>query len=170
MANLYELSTAFEAVKNGSFVMDEETGEILFDSTNIEQLEETIDEKIDDIASWIKNIESLNVAIKAEKKALDKRISDNDKKVEMLESYLANAMAKADKKKFESARNKITFRKSSKLVITDEEKFIEDNFDADFIKTKTEHSVDKTMLKKMLNEGLQIDGVNIQTSNNISIK
>lgn len=168
--NLYQLSDAFEQLKENAFVMDAETGEILFEPKDIDELNAAFDDKVDNIASWIKNLNALNASIKEEKKSLDARLKQNDKMIESLEDYLTNCMVKADKKKFESSRNKITFRKSSKLVFDNEEQFIEDNFDGDFIKVKVERSVDKVALKKLITEGNQFEGASIQTTSNILIK
>ena len=42
---LYELAQMMDMVINGGLVFDEETGEVLFDSSNLDELEAALDAK-----------------------------------------------------------------------------------------------------------------------------
>ena len=69
MANLYELTAQIE---NFELEVDEETGEI----TNLDELDALQmerDEKIENIALWVKNLTADAAAIKAEAQNLTKR-------------------------------------------------------------------------------------------------
>lgn len=167
---VYELEKAITDVINNSYSIDEETGELLFDETNLEQLQGELEQKIEWIACEVKNITAMSDALANEKKNIDARIKANEKKAKYLEKYVDHLMKDVlQKDKFSTPRVDIKYRKSSMLVIDNEEQFIKMNWDKDFIKIKTEKSIDKMLVKKLLKTS-EIDGASIQESKNISIK
>ena len=109
--NLYEINNEIEEVINNGFSIDNETGEVMFEPSDLDSLNEQFDEKADNIACYIKDIDALNDSISNEIKALQERKKQNESKIEKLKSYLTDALEQRNMKKFESARNKITFRK-----------------------------------------------------------
>ena len=54
MRSLYEINNDYVNVIENGFSIDEETGEILFDKTNLDELEIEFKEKADNIACYIK--------------------------------------------------------------------------------------------------------------------
>lgn len=172
---IYEIEKAYLDVLENSFHFDEETGEVLFDESDLEALQGEIESKVDIYACYIKNLRGDNLAIKEEVKRLNDRMKRNDKIAENLEKVIARAITETLKKdKLVTSRNSITFRSSSKLIIDDEEEFIRKNFDNDeIIKIKVERSVDKMKLKKMISDAdnpVSFDGVRIEKNKNIQIK
>ena len=61
---LYEINQHYLEVLENGFSFDEETGEILFDKENLDQLEGAFEEKVDNIACYIKDLEGLKSAKK----------------------------------------------------------------------------------------------------------
>ncbi len=116
LANDYEMFIA--AVENGEI-----PEEAIADS--LEAIEGEIDIKIDNIASAIKNMLAEAAAIKEEEKRLAERRKAKERHAERITDYLSNMMQLLGKKKYESARNKISFRISKPVKITDEAAFIE---------------------------------------------
>ena len=53
--NIYEINKAIEDILEDGFSVDEETGEILFDESNLNALDAEISEKIENVACYIKN-------------------------------------------------------------------------------------------------------------------
>lgn len=153
---LYEIS---KEIENFEFKVDEETGEIL----NIMQLDEIMmarDEKIENIALWIKNLDAEASAIREEEKALAERRRSKEKKAESLKEYLSSNL---DGKMFETSKVKISFRKSQSLNVADVEKL-----PGVFRKVKIE--ADKTAIKNALKSGFYIEGCEIVENSNIQIK
>ena len=74
---LYELAQMMDMVINGGLVFDEETGEVLFDSSNLDELEAALDAKIEACCIVVKETEAEAEAIKAEEKRLKARRGDN---------------------------------------------------------------------------------------------
>jgi formaldehyde-activating enzyme involved in methanogenesis len=71
--------------------------------------------------------------------------------------------------KLETARNKITFRKSESVVIGESFiKWAQDNR-ADLLRF-TDPTADKTAIKQALKEGAEIEGAYIESKQNIQIK
>lgn len=153
---LYEIS---KEIENFEFKIDEETGEIL----NIMQLDEIMmarDEKIENIALYIKNLDAEATAIREEEKALAERRRSKEQKVESLKEYLSSNL---DGITFETSKVKISFRKSQSLNVADVEKL-----PVEFRKVKIE--ADKTAIKNALKCGFYIEGCEIVVNSNIQIK
>lgn len=164
MATLYELSKEYtEALNN--FSVDEETGEVTFDKNKIDHIESNIKDKADNIACFIKNLTALSDSIKAEKNALDERLKANDKKIESLKKYITSAMELAEMDRLETARNKITFRTSKKVIISDDDAVPEK-----FIKLEITSKVDKKAIGEALKAGEVVNGCYLEINNNIQIK
>ncbi len=140
-------------------LVDDETGEV----TNVEmfeQLQMEEDEKIENIALWIKSLDAEAKAIRDEEKSLAERRAVKEKKAQSLKDFLAKYL---DGRKVETPRMKIGWRKSEKVVIENEEMIPE-------MYTKLVKSIDRTELKKALKEGIEIEGARIEHNNNIQIK
>lgn len=165
---LYEITAEYqrflEAVENGE-IPEEAIADTL------ECVEAALEEKADNIACIIKNLTAEAAAIKTEEEKLTERRKAKERRVESLKTYLANALITSGFSSVETARNKITFLKSESVALEDEEKFIEwAEKHADEYLTYKQPSVNKTAIKKALAEGAELDGVHIETKQNIQIK
>ena len=163
--NLYEINNAIEEVINNGFSIDNETGEVLFEPSDLDSLNEQFDEKADNIACYIKDIDALNDSISNEIKALQERKKQNESKIEKLKSYLTDVLAQRNMKKFESARNKITFKKSQSVNVIDDDKISADYFITDIVS-----KLDKKTLLADLKAGKEVDGCSLLTKNNMILK
>lgn len=164
MATLYEINNAINDVLEQGFSFDEETGEILYEEPDLAQLQIDLETKLDNIACFIKNEEAEAEMIRAEELKLAKRRKTKEKKAEYLKGYLTAYMESTNKEKFESARSRISFRKSESLKVDDVYKVPED-----FLRYK-EPEVNKAELKKAVKAGLEVEGVELVASKNIQIK
>lgn len=152
--NLYEIDSAILDC------MDLETGEV-FDIERFEELNLERTVKIENICLWIKNLKAEIEALKAEKDAFAKRQKSAENKMESLKQYISGYL---EGTAYESAKVKVSFRKSEALDIM-EGAIIPD----EYLKFK-EPDVDKVELKKALKSGVQIPGVSIVENQNIQIK
>lgn len=153
MASLYEINQGFYEC------VDEETGEII-DEAKLQKLQMAEDEKIKNIALWIKNLKSEAEALKQEKLTFEKRQKVAENKAESLSKYLATYL---DGRKIKDTDFEIGWRKSEQIVIDDESLVPEE-----YLKIST--SVDKTKLKAALKNGEVVFGAEIVTKNNMQIK
>jgi hypothetical protein len=163
--NLYKIDEAIYDILENGFSEDEETGEILFDESNLEELKMNRLDKWDNIASYIKSLKAEAEAMKAEEKNLSARRKAKESRVENLMSYMLHSMQNADQKKFETVRNKVSTRKSKQVVIE-----MEDLIPAQYITTKFVNTPAKTEISKALKAGEEVPGAKLEEKVNLVIK
>lgn len=163
--NLYEIDKAYLDVIESGFSFDDETGELLFDESMMDQLQGEFNTKIDNICAYIKNQEALKSGISDEIKALNDRKKSVDRKVEYLKGLITDSMARRDVKKLETPRNKISFRKSVSVNVLDE-----NQIDGSYFVEKVERKLDKKTLLADLKSGVEVDGAELLEKQNIQIK
>ena len=151
--NLYEINNAMQECINL------ETGEI--DLELFERLQLAKDEKIENIALWIKNLSSDVEGMENEKKAFEERIKAAKNKVIALKAYLEMAL---NGEKFQTAKCSITFRKSKSVTVLDVSKL-----DKDYLKY-AEPTADKTAIKKAIESGVTVAGASLVENLNVQIK
>ena len=152
--NLFELDAAlYECV-------DAETGEVI-DEEKLNELSMARDEKVENIGCWIKNLKAQADAIKQEEDSLAKRRKVAENKILSLREYLSRYL---NGSKFETARVKISFRKSAALEVSETAKIPDKWY------KPQDPKLDTAGLKKAVKEGLVIEGVEIVEKQNIQIK
>lgn len=163
---LYEINNDILNLLENEMVVDEETGEIIWDADNFDSLIQNRDEKWENCGLFIKNLNSEIDSIKAEEKNLKARRQSKEKKVQRLSDYLSYSMKLTEDRKFETPKVVLSLRKSKKVEIDDISKIPEE-----YIKTKTEVSADKTLLKTAIDkEGKVIEGARVVENDNLTIK
>lgn len=166
MSTLYEIDKNLYELLENEMVVDEETGEILFEESDIDNLLLTRDQKLENTACYIKNLMSDINDLKAEEKALNERRKAKEKKVERLKSYLSNSMLMFGDKKFETAKVVLSFRKSKQVEIADGA-----HIPQEYMTVKVEENPNKTKLKDaILKQGVVIDGVQVVEKENLQLK
>lgn len=166
MSTLYEINKDLYQLLENDMVVDEETGEILFEESDIDNLLLSRDQKLENTGCYIKNLLSDIDQLKAEEKSLKERRQIKEKKVERLKSYLANSMLLFGDKKFETPRVALSFRKSKQVEIEEGA-----NIPQEYITIKVEENPNKTKLKDaILKQGIVIDGVQVVEKENLQLK
>lgn len=165
---LYEIANIYEdflyAVDNGDIP------EEAIDDT-LEAITAELDDKADNIACLLKNLNAECEAIKEEETRLAERRKQKESQYERIKKYLADTLLRAGYTKVETARNKITFRKSEKVHIEDEAGFVQWAMNAhDELLTYKTPTVNRTAIKKAIVEGADIQGASIVINQNIQIK
>lgn len=165
---LYNIDNKILEIIERGFVVDEDTGEIIDSAEEVnaklEELEFDRTAKIENIALYIKNMESLVVSLKAEEKALADRRRAREKRIENLKNYLTSSMVAANENGIETSKVCISFRKSESVVVN------EALLDQKYFNEKVTYTPDKTAIKKALKDGATIDGAYIETKQNLQIK
>ncbi len=153
---LYEINEAITKC------IDPESGEVL-DEMALEQLQMEKEEKIEGVGLWIKNLLALDDAIANEIKALEERQKPINNKIESLKNFMALAL---NGEKLETGKISISWRKSESISISDDA-FIPEEYQVIIPEC---YKPNKILLKKALKDGVEIDGVELVTKNNIQIK
>lgn len=161
--NLFDINEKIERLLNDELIIDENTGEVLATYDDLENLLMAFDEKVDNVAYYIKSLDCLTDGLDKEIKALQTRKKQAQAKTLWLKNYLTTALKMRNMSKFESTKNKITFRKSQSVEIYDESLI-----DMGFMKVKYEP--DKTKIKESLKKGENVEGCELVTKTNIQIK
>lgn len=154
MATLYEIDN--EIIN----CIDTETGEII-DVEKLQALQIERDTKIENIALWYKNLVSDAEQYKAEKNAFAEKERIAKNKAESLKKYLDSVL---NGEAFKTTRATVAYRASEGVVIDDITKV-----DDSYLKY-ADPTPDKTAIKKALKDGISLDGVHLESRNNISIK
>ena len=158
------MSTLFEidkAIEDFEFEIDEETGEIL-NYDELDDLKMAREQKCENIALYYKNIKAEAEMVKAEAKAMAERRKRLENKAESLKKYLAYALGG---EKFSTPKVAVSYRKSESVNIPDE-MLIDDKW----CNISVQRKPDKTLIKKALKEGKEVEGAELVTKQNLSIK
>lgn len=157
--NLYQINTQIMEL------IDTQTGEIT-DFTAFEQLAVEKNEKIENIALTIKNLQSSAEAIGAERKALAEREKQAISKAESLKGYLDYIL---DGGQFESPRVKLSYTKSKATVV--HPGFVDwaKEHYPELLNTK-EPEPNKTKIKETILAGEQVQFAEIAENRNLQIK
>ena len=138
---------------------DEETGEVL-DVQKFDAMQMALEDKLEGIGCYIKNLEAEAAALKLEEQAFAARRKRAENKAASLKNYLSGYLQGCP---FETLRVKISFRKSESLELSESAVVPEE-----FLKYTV--AVDKAELKKAVKSGLVLDGVQLIQKQNINIK
>ena len=142
--------------------IDEETGEII-DVEKLTALNMEREKKISNVACWIKDLKAEAEALKIEKQNLAKRQQTCENKVESLKRWLAIALNGA---KYKDSKCSVGYRKSTSVNFGINFDF--NTLPEDLKKVTVEPK--KNEIKQAIKDGLQIDGVTLEESNNIIVQ
>lgn len=171
--SLYQIDKNLKEVLENGFVFDEETGEILFETEDLEKLEMSIENKINNIIGFIKDTEIQADNYKKVSDDYKARSENKKKKVEKLKKYLSDYLqANEMTAKKEYLNGTTSFRKSNSLAITSDVDLENYLLGSEEHKQylKTEYKFDKAGLKKEVQSGTKIPFCEIRESNNLQIK
>lgn len=166
MATLYEISSDLQAVIEGGLVFDEETGEVIWDAENLNELQAAFDEKLEACALFIKNLQAEAAAIKAEETALAERRKMAERKAERMKAYVTDCLQdKVETHKFSTPRVALSLRKSEQVIISDEAALPDS-----LCNTKITITPNKTAIKKAIKAGESVEGAHLVENSNLQIK
>lgn len=149
-------------------LIDPETGE-LKDYEAFAQLHMDREQKIENTALFIKNLEAEAKAIKAEEDALKARREPLENKAKRLRKYLEDALCGDE---FHSSKCAVTYRKSKALEVEDTAAlayWLEENGFRDLV-VYAAPTVSKTEVTKLLKSGTEIPGAVLAERSNLQLK
>lgn len=161
MATLYELNADLQHVLDGGLIVDEETGEVLFDSANLEQLQAAYEDKLEAVGLFIKNLESDAKAIRVEEQALAARRHVLSNKASRLREYMLLNLG--DDEKLQTPRIAISARYTEAVQVDDDAEL-----DEVYLRIKAEPN--KTAIKEALKAGEEIPGASIVKNRSLQVK
>lgn len=156
--NLYELSVAFQEVQN--MELDPEVMKDTLDS-----IEDAIENKAENMAKLIRNLESDVTAYKEEEDRLKTKRQATENKVKWLKTYLEDNMKLTGKTKFKSGMFNFSIQKNPASVNITDEKIIPEEF-----LIQQPPKVDKTSLKEVLKNGVEVPGAELKQTEGLRIR
>lgn len=158
MANIYQIRSEIEAFE---FECDPETGEIT-NAPSWDALNMAFEEKVENIACYIKNLSSDILAFKAEEEQIAKRRKSSEKRVEFLKRLLVDNMGV---QKFSTARCAVSFSKSEAVQVDDVS-----CVPAELLRVKTTVEPNKTAIKDAIKAGQEVNGCKLIENVSVQIK
>ena len=146
-------------------LFDYETGECL-DEEKLAELQMTKDQKLENMACWVKDLEADAAAIRAEEKALADRRRAIENKALSLRKFLGGYIGEGNR--FQTARCAISWRKSESVNVDMDLLSIDPNAD-NYLRYK-EPEVNRAAIKQAIKDGISVMGAEIVTNNNMQIK
>ncbi|MEQ7232379.1 siphovirus Gp157 family protein [Enterococcus avium] len=160
MAILYKLSENYNQVIQMADQLDDGTLKDTLDSIN-----EAFDDKAENIAKSIKEIEGQADIIKAEKERLAKREQAMRNNAKSMKSYLQEQMDSVGKKKIQGELLTVAIQKNAPSVKIESEQYIPKGFFE-----PQPPKLNKTELKNELKNGLEILGVELIQTESLRIR
>lgn len=171
--SLYKLDQTMKEVIENGFTFDEETGEVLFTTDDIDELKMSIDEKINNIVGYIKDLEIEAKNFKGISGEYKTRADSKDKKAKKLREYLDNFMTNNNLEKKEVLNGIVSYKSSTSTNIYDEKallKYIEEHKELKDRYINTEITFSKTEIGKDLKANKEVAGAELKTNKNLQVK
>ncbi len=162
--NLFKINQHLRAIVNNGFSADLETGELLFDESSLNDLENTKAEKFLAIGKMIKEKEAFAKSIKDQEKVMAERRKYLENEITRLKDWALSNMT--DKEKFEDSQIKVSYSKGSESV----EVLDLETLDPKYVVEKYTHTADKKALKEALKGGEFIEGVTLVRKPSLRLK
>lgn len=156
--NLYELSIAFQEVQN--MELDPEVMKDTLDSIG-----GTFENKAENMAKLIRNLESDRLAYKEEENRLKTKRQAVENKLEWLKTYLKDCMKLTGKTKFKSGVFKFSIQKNPVSVNITNKKIIPEDY-----LIPQPPKVNNTTLKKALKDGIEVPGAELKQTEGLRIR
>lgn len=161
---LYEIDEHIRSVIETGYSVDMETGEVLFEVADLDELEAAKADKLEACALVLKEQRATVQAIKDEEKALAERRKAEERKAERMQAYILAHIADVGGK-METGRVKLSTRKSRAVVID-----CPGCIPAEFVEFQTTEKVDKSAIAKAIKEGREVKGAHIEERENLAVK
>lgn len=120
------------------------------------------EEKVENIACYIKNLASDVLAFKAEEESIAKRRRSMEKKIDYLKKLLSDNMGG---EKFSTAKCAVSFRRSETVDVEDVALL-----PAELLRVKTTYEADKTAIKAAIKAGKEVKGCRLVENISTQIK
>ena len=156
--NLYELSLSFQEVQN----MDLDP-EVMKDT--LDSIGGTFENKAENMAKLIRNLESDRLAYKEEEDRLKTKRQAVENKLKWLKTYLRDCMKLTGKTKFKSGMFNFSIQKNPVSVNITNKKILPEDY-----LIPQPPKVNNTTLKKALKDGIEVPGAELKQTEGVRIR
>lgn len=165
MATLYELSDAIRQVIDRGFALDEETGEITFDETNLDELRLMFRDKAEACALYVKDQRALAKAIRDEERALAERRRSAERRADRVERYLLAHIDELPNRRLETPRVALSTRRSTAVEVVNDGMVPDE-----YMTYKTTKTVNRDAIRKALKDGESVPGCHLEERTHVIIR
>ena len=156
--NLYELSQNYLAVQEMD--LDEETMRDTLDS-----IEEAIEDKAENIAKWIRNLEADKKAFEEEEKRFKEKKQAADNRIKSLKQYLEDNMRLTGKTKFKAGFFSFSIQNNPPSVEVFDEALLPKRF-----LIEQPPKIDRAGIKELLKAGEEVPGAELKQTEGLRIR
>jgi len=162
-----EFNTISEMLENEALEVDEETGEIIADNTELLQellsgLEDEKESKVDSLCYLIREAKQDEALLASEIKRLQERKKMFERKQDKLKELLSWLL---NGEKIKTVHNTVSFRNSTSVKILDGSKI-----PSEFLKIKTVATVNKKAISEKLKADKVVAGAELEVKKSLSIR
>ena len=165
MATLYELSDAIRQVIDRGFALDEETGEITFDETNLDELRFMFRDKAEACALYVKDQRALARAIRDEERSLAERRRSAERRADRVERYLLAHIDELPDRRLETPRVALRARRSTAVEVVNDGMVPDE-----YMTYKTTKTVNRDAIRKALKAGESVPGCHLEERTSVIIR
>lgn len=169
MNNLYEIAADYRDVA-AMLADDEVDTQAVMDT--LESIQGEFEDKADNLACIVKELEAAAGAIKAEADRLSERAAGKSAKAKRLRAYLCQQMELSGIKRVETARNQLSLRGTAgSLKFRDEGAFMRWAMDGhkEFLRER-DPEIDKKAVRDALKSGQELPGASVEKGTALTLK
>ena len=163
LGTLHEIERTIAQVIETGYGYDEETGEVLFDSSELDELKLARRDKIVACGAYIKSRKAFINAMRAEEKAMRARREVAERALERLETYVLSHID--DGETVEGVEAEVGTRRSTRVIVDDPDAVPEG-----YVRTTVTTSPDKKEIGMALRAGANVPGCHLETTRNLSVR
>lgn len=163
LSTLHGIERSIAQVIETGYAFDEETGEVLFDSSALEGLEMARQDKIVACGAYIKSRRAFVSAMREEERAMRRRRETAERALERLETYVLSHMD--DGERVEGVEAEVGTRRSTRVVVDDP-----DAVPGEYERTTVTTAPDKKAIAAVLRAGGDVPGCHLETVRNLSVR
>lgn len=167
---IYEIDARIAALSNAAeddMLIDEETGELMTVSQALDSLRMEREEKIENVACWVKNLSAEADAIKEEEINLAKRRKAAETKAQNLKTWLIAALTREDgtTDRIKTARVAVSVKRNPPSTVVDDALL-----PSSYKVAKITYQADKELIKRELLAGGEVPGAHLEYGRSVMIK
>ena len=167
---LYDIDAqiaALDGAAEDDMLIDEETGELISVSQALDALRMERDEKIENVACWVKNLSAEADAIREEENRLVKRRKAAETKAANLKSWLLAAMTREDgtTDKLKTGRVMVSVKRNPPSTVVDDALL-----PSTYKVAKITYQANKELIKRELLAGGEVPGAHLEYGRSVIIK
>lgn len=167
---LYEIDAqiaALDGAAEDDMLIDEETGELISVSQALDALRMEREEKLENVACWVKNLSAEADAIREEENRLIKRRKAAETKAANLKAWLLAAMTREDgtTDKLKTGRVMVSVKRNPPSTVVDDELL-----PSTYKVAKITYQANKELIKRELLSGGEVPGAHLEYGRSVIIK